>query len=248
MSKNKNIMPSKKVRKAEVEARKARQRRNWMIVGGVFLFLVIAVIGWQVYSNSNANDDTTSASGEVLAGERPLASLPPTERNEYYDAPPAIVIDPSKDYQAIIQTEKGDIRLQLFAAEAPQTVNNFVYLANQGYYDDTTFHRVLEDFMAQAGDPLGLGFGGPGYTFADEVDNDLTFDRRGLLAMANGGPNTNGSQFFITFVPTPHLNGLHTIFGEVIEGDDVLSAISLRDPATADTPGDLIEQIIITEQ
>lgn len=247
MSKNKNTMPSKKVRKAEVEAKKAKQRRNLLIVGGVVLALVVAFIGWQVFSNMN-DDPASSAEGTVLQGERPLASLPPEERNAYYTAPPEMVIDPAKDYQALIQTAKGDIRLQLFAAEAPQTVNNFVYLANQGYYDNTTFHRVIEGFMAQAGDPLGLGNGGPGYTFADEVDNGLTFDRPGLLAMANAGPNTNGSQFFITYDTPRHLDGLHTIFGEIIEGDDVLAALSARNPATASTPGDLIEQIIITEQ
>lgn len=249
MSKNRNAPPSKKTRKAEVEAKKAKQRRNLLIIGGVILALIVALAVWQVVSN--ANSETVSSDvepGAVLEGERPLATLLPSARNEYFTAPPEMVIDPAKDYQAVIQTEKGDIRLQLFAAEAPQTVNNFVYLANQGYYDDTTFHRVIDGFMAQAGDPLGLGYGGPGYAFADEVDNGLTFDRRGLLAMANSGPNTNGSQFFITLDATPHLNGDHTIFGEVIEGDDVLAAITVRDPMSATTPGDLIEQIIITEQ
>ena len=160
MSKNRNSTPSKKSRKAEVEAKKARQRRNLLIIGGVVLALIVALIGWQVISN--ANDDTVSLDSEpgtVLEGERPLASLPPEQRNAYYAAPPEMFIDPANDYQAIIQTEKGDIRLQLFAEEAPQTVNNFVYLANQGFYDDTTFHRVIDGFMAQAGDPLGVGNG-----------------------------------------------------------------------------------------
>ncbi|HOU41726.1 MAG TPA: peptidylprolyl isomerase, partial [Promineifilum sp.] len=142
----------------------------------------------------------------------------------------------------------GQMRLRLFDDEAPTTVNNFVYLANQGFYDGTTFHRVLENFMAQGGDPSGTGSGGPGYTFQDETDNGLTFDRRGLLAMANSGPDTNGSQFFITFAPATHLDGLHTIFGELTEGDDVLSGITLRDPDTATAPGDVIEEITIFEQ
>jgi cyclophilin family peptidyl-prolyl cis-trans isomerase len=124
-------------------------------------------------------------------------------------------------------------------------VNNFVFLSQQGFYDGLTFHRVLEDFMAQGGDPSGTGGAGPGYQFADEVDNGLTFDRRGLLAMANAGPATNGSQFFITFVPTPHLNGLHTIFGEVIEGDAILDQIARVAPGQ---PGDVIERIDIVEK
>ncbi|MCA9921369.1 MAG: peptidylprolyl isomerase, partial [Anaerolineales bacterium] len=118
---------------------------------------------------------------------------------------------------------------------------------NQGFYDGTTFHRVLQDFMAQGGDPSGTGAGGPGYEFADETDNGLVFDRRGLLAMANGGPDTNGSQFFITYGVTDWLDGNHTIFGELTEGDDVLSSLALRDPATATEPGELIERIDIVE-
>ena len=135
-----------------------------------------------------------------------------------WSSPPAMAIDATTKYRATLQTEKGDIVLQLFAAEAPLTVNNFVFLSHQGYYDSVTFHRVIPDFMAQAGDPTGKGGGGPGYTFADEVESGLAFDRPGLLAMANAGPGTNGSQFFITYAPTPHLNGKHTIFGEVLQG------------------------------
>ena len=157
-------------------------------------------------------------------------------------------IDPAVDYQAIISTEKGDISIDLFEQDSPITVNNFVFLARQGFYDGVTFHRVLEGFMAQGGDPAGTGGGGPGYTFEDETDNGLVFDRPGLLAMANAGPNTNGSQFFITFVPTTHLNGRHTIFGEVLEGSTVLNALTQRDPQTnPDFAGDLIHNITIIE-
>ncbi|HSK65684.1 MAG TPA: peptidylprolyl isomerase, partial [Anaerolineales bacterium] len=142
----------------------------------------------------------------------------------------------------------GEFVVQLFPAEAPVTVNNFVFLAREGYYDGTTFHRVLEGFMAQGGDPTGTGLGGPGYAFEDEFSS-LTFDRAGLLAMANSGPNTNGSQFFITYGPTPHLNGRHTIFGEVIEGMDVVNSLTRRDPdQNPDFQGDAIETIEITEQ
>ncbi|HID53825.1 MAG TPA: peptidylprolyl isomerase [Anaerolineae bacterium] len=184
----------------------------------------------------------------TAVGERPLTNIPPAQRDGYYDAYPEMVIDAGKTYEAIIKTNKGDMRFLLYDDEAPLAVNNFVFLANQGFYDGTIFHRVLADFMAQAGDPSGTGAGGPGYQFADETDNDLSFDRRGLLAMANAGPNTNGSQFFITFAPTPWLDGLHTIFGELIEGDDVLASLTLRDPAAPVGPGDVIEQIVIEEK
>jgi peptidylprolyl isomerase len=130
-------------------------------------------------------------------------------------------------------------------------VNNFVFLAEQGFYDGTTFHRVIEDFMAQAGDPTGTGTGGPGYAFEDEVSSGLTFDRGGLLAMANSGPMTNGSQFFITYEETPWLNGRHTIFGEIIEGEDVLNALAVLEPdpsGTSASAGDGIERIIIIER
>jgi len=157
-------------------------------------------------------------------------------------------INPDKTYYATFQTAKGDIRVQLFAKQAPKTVNNLIFLARAGFYDNTTFHRVLKDFMAQGGDPTGTGSGGPGYRFEDEIDPSLQFDRAGLLAMANAGANTNGSQFFLTFVPTPWLNGHHTIFGQVVSGLDVLLSLGLRDPQTAKGPGDLLKTVVIEEQ
>ncbi|MFO7541055.1 MAG: peptidylprolyl isomerase [Chloroflexota bacterium] len=181
----------------------------------------------------------------ALSGERLLAELPPAARADFFDNTPPLVIDPNGTYEALLVTERGEIRLRLFADAAPLTVNNFVFLAEQGFYDETTFHRVLEDFMAQAGDPTGTGSGGPGYMFADETDNGLTFDRPGILAMANAGPNTNGSQFFITFAPTPWLNGNHTIFGEIIAGEEVLPLLTRRDPQAATTPGDLLLRVEI---
>jgi cyclophilin family peptidyl-prolyl cis-trans isomerase len=143
-----------------------------------------------------------------------------------WNAPPAMAIDPVKTYHAVMKTEAGDLKLKLFAAEAPNTVNNFVFLARQGFYDDTTFHRVIENFMAQGGDPTGTGRGGPGYRFEDEFDPTLKHDRRGILSMANAGPNTNGSQFFITHGETPWLDGKHAVFGELVEGEDALMAIA----------------------
>jgi len=172
----------------------------------------------------------------------------PMLRNGMYPARPAMVIDPEKSYVATIKTSKGDIVVDLFAEKAPNTVNSFVFLAQEGFYDDTMFHRVIADFMAQAGDPTGTGTGGPGYEFADEFDSGLKHDGPGVLSMANAGPGTNGSQFFITFVETPWLDGRHSVFGKVSEGLDVLMSIAIRDPQTASEPGDMIETIEITEK
>lgn len=130
--------------------------------------------------------------------------------------------------KAIIKTNKGEINLNLFSEAAPVTVLNFINLANRGYYNNTIFHRVIEDFMAQGGDPTGTGMGGPGYSFGDEVYNGYLFDKPGYLAMANAGPNTNGSQFFITTVITEWLNNNHTIFGEVVSESDLDIVKSLK--------------------
>ena len=143
-------------------------------------------------------------------------------------------------------TERGEFRLRLFDDQAPRTVNNFVFLARNGFYNGVTFHRVIPGFMAQGGDPTGTGGGGPGYNFEDEFHPDLVH-KAGVISMANAGPDTNGSQFFITFVPTPHLDGAHAVFGEVVEGMDVVNSISPRDPATAIAVGDVIYTILIEE-
>ena len=147
-----------------------------------------------------------------------------------WNTPPAMQIDPKKKYSATISTEKGDMVLELFADKTPVTVNNFVFLAREGFYDGTIFHRVIADFMAQGGDPTGSGRGGPGYRFADEVQNNPLKHEKGVISMANAGPNTNGSQFFITHSPQPHLNGKHTVFGKVIKGQEVVDAIQQGDP------------------
>ncbi|OGO19624.1 MAG: hypothetical protein A2Z14_19645 [Chloroflexi bacterium RBG_16_48_8] len=167
-----------------------------------------------------------------------------------WDEPPEMTIDPTKIYLATLKTEKGDIKIQLFVDRAPQTVNNFIFLAKEGYYDDTSFHRVLPGFMAQGGDPTGVGSGGPGYIFEDEIDPSLSFDDAGILAMANKGPqtSTNGSQFFITYAPVEYLNGDHTIFGKVVEGMDVVQSLTPRDPqAIPDYEGDKLITIEIEE-
>ncbi len=146
-----------------------------------------------------------------------------------YSTPFEMKIDTKKQYTATIETNRGNIVLKLHATQAPRTVNNFVSLAEDGYYDGVTFHRVLPDFMIQGGDPTGTGRGGPGYTFKDEFTPELKHDKPGVLSMANAGANTNGSQFFITHVPTPWLDGKHSVFGQVTEGQDVVNAIQQGD-------------------
>ncbi len=175
-----------------------------------------------------------------------------TLRDIQFDRCPPMVIDANKPYTATLKTEKGDIKIRLFADKAPLAVNSFVFLARMGYFDGMIFHRVLPDFVAQTGDPSGTGFGGPGYQFANEISEDLKYDRAGLVGMANAGPDTNGSQFFITYDALPQLDGGYTIFGEVIEGMEVVKALTARDPASAppqDLPaGDKVLSVIIEEQ
>ena len=161
-------------------------------------------------------------------------------------APPSGTLDRTQSYVAHFHTERGEIVCELFAADAPLTVENFVNLARAGFYDGTTFHRVIGGFMAQGGDPTGSGRGGPGYQFNDEFSPTLRHDAAGTLSMANAGPNTNGSQFFITYGPTPHLDDRHAVFGRVTEGMDVLLSLRERDPGRDTSPGDRIERIEIT--
>ena len=150
---------------------------------------------------------------------------------QQWDHPPAMQIDPKKKYTATFKTEHGDVVVELFADKAPITVNNFVFLARQGYYNDTVFHRVLPNFMVQGGDPTGTGRGGPGYKFNDEQGAlQGKHDTPGVLSMANAGANTNGSQFFITHEATPWLDGKHGVFGKVVSGMDIVNKIRVRDP------------------
>lgn len=142
---------------------------------------------------------------------------------------PEMVIDPKKKYTATLETSKGNILIELYPEYAPKTVNNFVFLAREGYYDGITFHRVISNFMIQGGDPTGTGRGGPGYTFQDEFKGNPLKHEKGVLSMANSGPGTNGSQFFITHSPQPHLDGKHTVFGKVTSGQDVVNKIQQAD-------------------
>lgn len=156
-----------------------------------------------------------------------------------WSTPPPMQIDPKKKYKATMETSKGTIELELYPEYAPKTVNNFVFLAREGFYDGVSFHRVISDFVIQGGDPTGTGAGGPGYQFEDETKGNPLKHETGVISMANAGPNTNGSQFFITHSPQPHLNGRHTVFGKVVNGMDVVNAIR---------QGDVMIKVTITEE
>lgn len=163
-------------------------------------------------------------------------------------APPNGSLDTSKTYVAQFQTQRGPFTVELYADRAPLTVENFINLARSGFYDGTTFHRVIGGFMAQGGDPTGTGRGGPGYEFGDEFHPSLRHDASGTLSMANAGPGTNGSQFFITYGPTPHLDGKHSVFGRVTEGMDIVNSLRERDPGRDPNPGDRIDSVTIEER
>jgi cyclophilin family peptidyl-prolyl cis-trans isomerase len=222
-----------------VKKPKKKNLNPWIIAGLIALMLLIVALIVVFSLPKNAPSTPAQSSGGVptLVGTKQYSSAPP------------MLIDTHKSYTATVTMAKGSaFVIQLYPDKAPITVNSFVFLARQGYFDGVTFHRVLAGFMAQGGDPTGTGMGGPGYKFVNE-DSDLTFDKAGVVAMANSGRNTNGSQFFITFGPQPSLNGGYTIFGQVISGMDVVNAISLHDPNTnPTTPGDAIATITITEK
>ena len=158
--------------------------------------------------------------------------------NKQWSSPPSLTIDVKRTYQGLIETEKGTIKLELYAQHAPQTVNNFMFLAREGYYEGVAFHRVIANFVIQGGDPSATGSGGPGYKFADETGGNPLKHETGSLSMANAGPNTNGSQFFIAHSPQPHLDGKHTVFGKVVAGQEVVDAIR---------PGDKMIKVVIEE-
>ena len=190
-----------------------------------------------------------TAQAPAQSSTQSAAQMPKLVGTKTYSSAPPMLIDKTRQYTATVTLAKGgQFVIQLYPDKAPITVNSFVFLARQGFFNGVTFHRVLQGFMAQGGDPTGTGSGGPGYQFVNE-NSDLTFDKAGVVAMANAGPNTNGSQFFITFSPQPSLNGGYTIFGQVISGMDVVNGITLRDPTqNPTTPGDAIATITITEK
>ncbi len=236
----------------------------WWLLGGAGIVVVcliivpVLIIGMltimgpsvgNVFSQINASLGTP---GAVVPLEQPTMqprqSQPPIVTRKQYPSAPPMTIDVTKQYFATVKMAKGgQFVIQLYPDKAPITVNSFVFLAREGFFNGVTFHRVLEGFMAQGGDPTGTGGGGPGYEFVNE-DSDLKFDKAGVVAMANAGRDTNGSQFFITFVPTDFLNRGYTIFGQVIEGMDVVNAITRRDPdQSPGFTGDAMESVTITE-
>ena len=218
-----------------------------------FILLILALFAMGCLPQATPTAEptpTTVGTPRIEGSPTPLAGQTPTpnvvvsggQSMKQYASPPQMDIDPSASYTAVIRTNLGQMTLELFAKDAPKTVNNFVFLAEDGFYDGIIFHRVILGFMIQGGDPTGTGTSGPGYQFEDEIVPALVFDEPGILAMANSGANTNGSQFFITVVPTPHLNGAHTIFGKIVEGQNVADAIAMSPAAAGNRP---IQNIVI---
>ena len=213
--------------------------------GILVIVAIIAVAVW--YFVMNHSPAQISSVAQASGTQAPGAVAVPTVKTLQWASAPAMTIDTTKQYFANVTMAKGgQFVIQLYADKAPITVNSFVFLANQGFYNGTTFHRVLDGFMAQGGDPTGTGSGGPGYQFVNET-NDLAFDKAGVVAMANSGPNTNGSQFFITFGPVQLNESDYTIFGQVISGMDVVNGITRRDPQTNPTfTGDAMASVTIS--
>lgn len=223
-----------------------------MIKAGLLALASLAVLAFVACEGDDplSSSSVTSLPTSVSATAAPapatdLGSLDPS-------GPPAFTIDVNNEYTAVIVTDNGDIHIKLFPAEVPNTVNNFVHLATTGFYDGVTFHRVIPGFMAQTGDPTGTGMGGPGYTFENEFDPEYKHDSAGILSMANAGTRngqaTNGSQFFITHGPTPHLDGMHTVFGKVTQGLEIVVNLRERDPQSATANGVKIITIEIIEE
>jgi cyclophilin family peptidyl-prolyl cis-trans isomerase len=224
---------------SRTKARQAREQANKNIRYAALglLGLAVIIIVWMVISSQTKNPAGTNASAPTASGTKQWASAPP------------MTIDKTKQYFATVKMAKGgEFTIQLFPDKAPITVNSFVFLANQGFFNGVTFHRVLDGFMAQGGDPTGTGTGGPGYQFVNE-NSDLKFDKAGVVAMANSGPDTNGSQFFITFAPYPTGNGSYTIFGQVTSGMDVVNGLTRRDPnQNPNFTGDTMQSVTISEK
>jgi len=238
-------------KRSKRKAQAAQSTKTIQIIAGGVLLVVVAALIWL---NRPTTQEQTELPVDIvptvaLTQPQPEPPAQPQTSGKQYSAAPPMTIDVAKKYTATFKMAKGgEFVVQLYPDKSPITVNSFVFLARDGYFDGVTFHRVLEGFMAQGGDPTGTGMGGPGYKFVNE-DNNLTFDKPGVVAMANAGRDTNGSQFFITFAPTPNLNGGYTIFGQVISGMDVVNAITRRDPNQNPTfTGDVIESITITEE
>ena len=237
---------NKSVKKVET----SKSEKTIQYVGIAMIVIVVALIAWPYVAKllpKKADAVNSATVGDVGSGTA-CGAFESIAKAGQYQTPP-MKIDQAKQYFATFKMAKGgEFVVELYPAKAPITVNSFVFLACKNFYDGTTFHRVLEGFMAQGGDPTGTGQGGPGYEFVNEK-SDLTFDKAGVMAMANAGPNTNGSQFFITFGATPQLNDGYTIFGQVAQGMDVVNGITRRDPEQSPAfQGDAIATVTITEK
>ncbi len=247
--------------KKSASKRKNQQKNkgglNGIQIAGIGVIVVIAVAAiWMLLSNRNSAStasiptleapQNTAQATQATSGQS--AQTPQVTSKQYASEPP-MTIDVKKQYFATVKMAKGgEFVIQLYADKAPRTVNSFVFLARDGFFNGVTFHRVLEGFMAQGGDPTGTGGGGPDYEFVNEK-NDLAFDKPGVVAMANAGPNTNGSQFFIMFGQYGLSESDYTIFGQVTSGMDVVNGITRRDPSQNPTfPGDAMESVTITEK
>jgi cyclophilin family peptidyl-prolyl cis-trans isomerase len=230
-------MPNKNSPENKTQLSKPIRKINPILIIAVVIIMLgyVALILSKMFTGSTPQADT--------------AQPAPTVKSLQYDAPPPMTIDAAKQYFATVKMANGgEFVIQLYPDKAPITVNSFVFLANRGFFNGVTFHRVIDGFMAQGGDPTGTGMGGPGYEFVNE-ENDLKFDKAGVVAMANAGLDTNGSQFFITYGPQDYLNGSYTIFGQVVSGMDVVNGLTRRNPQKAPKfSGDAIESITISEK
>ena len=242
----------KKINERERQLAAKRTERNIQMVGAAVLILIVVAGVWYFFPKGPKAQDQQNQQANLGYGSDTPACTPFSDiavASQYTEPPMKVAT--GKQYFANVKMAKGgEFVIQLYPDKAPKTVNSFVFLACKNYFNGVTFHRVLEGFMAQGGDPTGTGSGGPGYEFEYEP-NDLTFDKPGVVAMANTGAGTptNGSQFFITFVPTPQLNGGYTIFGQVIQGMDVVNGITRRDPEQNPSfEGDAMESVTITQK
>lgn len=243
-------MASRKQKIKDKRKQEEKEIQQVRIAVGIFVAILVIGIGAYVINTSGLLDpapvdvstltDITGTPSEICDAATPAIT---GGENGQYTTAPEMMLEAEVDYQAIFCTTAGAIHLDLFEELTPTTVNSMVFLANNNFYNNTVFHRVIEGFMAQGGDPTATGTGGPGYQFVDETYPDVTFDRPYLLAMANSGPATNGSQFFITFGETPWLNGGHTIFGEVISGQSVVDNIQIN----SDAGGQPVPNVALTE-
>jgi peptidylprolyl isomerase len=245
-------------RREALRAARARRRIVNRIVTIAIVLLVVALVTLSIISarkQAQSNQVMTPTDMNIQEPTHTVAipttggSIPMLVGTKLYSSAPPFLLDMTKQYTATVKmAEGGEFIIQLYPNKAPITVNSFVFLAREGFFNGVTFHRVLEGFMAQGGDPLGTGMGGPGYEFVNEL-NDLKFDIAGVVAMANAGPGTNGSQFFITFGPVGLSENDYTIFGQVISGMDVVNKITLRDPSQIPSfTGDVIQSIVINEK